>query len=113
LAYARFIAGESQLGLVASWCKASKTDVQAVMRLRGDPFYTRPLGIDGTVSDAMFAQAVAREFGLDEAELTDRVIEAYTRAARNDRGMRYAVPSRDSINNSPYGALPLRSAVRA
>jgi len=71
LAYARFIAGESQLGLVASWCKASKTDVQAVMRLRGDPFYTRPLGIDGTVSDAMFAQAVAREFGLDEAELTD------------------------------------------
>jgi acetyl-CoA acetyltransferase len=98
---------------VVSWCKTSKTDVQAVMRLRGDPFYTRPLGIDGTVSDAMFAQAVTPQFGLDEAELTDRVIEAYTRAARNDRGMRYAVPSRDSINNSPYDALPLRSAVRA
>src|SRR5687768_16358568 len=45
LAYARFLAGESHLGLVTSWCKSSKTSVETVMHLRADPFYTRPLGI--------------------------------------------------------------------
>jgi acetyl-CoA acetyltransferase len=113
LAYARFMAGESQLGLVVSWCKCSKTDVDAVMRLRGEPFYTRPLGIDGTVSDAMFAQAVTAEFALGEEEIIGRVIDAYTRAANNDRGMRHPIPSPDSIRNSAYDALPLRTAVRA
>src|SRR5438309_1828192 len=58
LAYARFIAGESDLGLVMSWCKSSKTDVEAVMRLRGDPFFMRPLGINAAIGDALFAQAV-------------------------------------------------------
>jgi acetyl-CoA acetyltransferase len=113
LAYARFMAGESKLSLVVSWCKSSKTDVDAVMRLRGDPFYTRPLGIDGTISDALFAQSVSDEFGLDETEITDRVIDAYTRAARNDRGMRHPVPTRDTISESPFDALPLRHAARA
>ena len=113
LAYARFLCGASQLGLVVSWCKCSKTDVDAVMRLRGDPFYTRPLGIDGTISDAMFAQAVTDEFRVDETEITDRVIDAYDRASRNDRGMRYPVPSRDLISSSPIDVLPLRRGVRA
>jgi len=76
LAYARFLAGESQLGLVASWCKSSKTDVEAVMRLRGDPFYTRPLGIGSAISDALFAQAVGEEFGVTEEEATRRVVNA-------------------------------------
>ena len=58
LAFARFMAGESNLGLVMSWCKSSKTDVEAVMRLRGGPFFTRPLGINAAISDALFAQAV-------------------------------------------------------
>ena len=113
LAYARFLAGESQLGLVVSWCKSSKTDVDAVMRLRGEPFYTRPLGINATVSDAMFAQAVNEEFRLTETELTARVINSYARAARNERGMRYPVPDHESVAQSPFDALPLRHAQRA
>lgn len=112
LAYARFLAGESRLGLVVSWCKSSKTDIDAVMRLRGDPFYTRPLGIDGTVSDALFAQAVAERFGLDEDELSERVVAAYARAARNERGMRHPVPARDAVHASPFDAVPLRRAQR-
>src|SRR3989442_5404766 len=58
LAFARFASGESDLGLVMSWCKSSKTDVEAVMRLRGDPFFTRPLGICAAVRDALLAQAI-------------------------------------------------------
>src|SRR5437660_5537240 len=58
LAYARFLAGESRLGLVASWCESSKTDVEAVVRLRGDPFYTRPLGVGAALIDPLFGQTV-------------------------------------------------------
>jgi acetyl-CoA acetyltransferase len=113
LAYARFLSGESNVGLVVSWCKSSKTDVDAVMRLRGDPFYTRPLGIDATISDAMFAQAVTEEFRVSEGEITDRVIDAYARAARNERGMRHPVPTRESLGESPFEALPLRRVHKA
>lgn len=113
LAYARFVAGESHLGVVASWCKSSKTDIESVMRLRADPFYTRPLGIGMAVGDALFAQAVAAEFGVSEAEVAQRVVNAYTRALPNSRGMRHAVPTIDSVNQSTCDALPLRSAHRA
>lgn len=113
LAYARFVSGESHLGLVASWCKTSKTDVETVMRLRGDPFYTRPLGIGMAVGDALFAQAVAAEFGVSEAEVAQRVVDAYKRAMPNPRGMRHPVPTLDSVSQSECDALPLRRAHRA
>ncbi|MFT3777004.1 MAG: thiolase family protein [Ottowia sp.] len=113
LAYARFLSGESNFGLVASWCKTSKTDVATVMRLRGDPFYTRPLGIDDAVADALFAQAVASEYGVDEEEVSRRVAAAFQRAARNPRGMRHAAPSEEALSQSQYVALPLRSGQRA
>lgn len=113
LAYARFRSGESQLGLVMSWCKSSKTDVEAVMRLRGDPFYTRPLGIGAVASDAMFAQAVSEEFGIGADEIAQRVVAAYERAAANPRGMRHTVPSLESVRTSAYEATPLRAAHRA
>lgn len=113
LAYARFVAGESHLGLVASWCKTSKTDVETVMRLRGDPFYTRPLGIGMAVGDALFAQAVTAEFGVSEAEVAQRVVDAYERAMLNPRGMCHPVPTLDSVSQSECDALPLRCAHRA
>jgi len=113
LAYARFLSAESDLGLVMSWCKSSKTDVDAVMRLRGDPFFTRPLGIDATIGDAMFAQAVGREFDISEAEVGKRVVDAYGRAAKNPRGMSHPVPCIEAVNGSPVDATPLRAMQRA
>ncbi len=113
LAYARFLSGESQLGLVASWCKSSKSDVEAVMRLRGDPFYTRPLGIGALAADALFAQAVSEEFGVGEAEVATRVAAAYRRASRNRRGLRLPAPTAEEVSRSPFEATPLRSAHRA
>lgn len=113
MAYARFLSGASHLGLVASWCKSSKTDVQAVMRLRGEPFYTRPLGLDDTIGDALFAQAVSEEFSVAESEVAGRVVRAYVRAAANERGMRRTVPALRDVAASGYDALPLRAAHRA
>jgi acetyl-CoA acetyltransferase len=113
LAYARVASGGSQAGLVTSWCKSSKTNVEAVMRLRGDPFYTRPLAIGRAISDALFAQAVAREFRISETEVATRVCGAYARGARNPRGIAHPVPTADAVNRSPFEATPLRAAQRA
>jgi acetyl-CoA acetyltransferase len=113
LAYARVLSGESNLGLVVSWCKTSKTDMGSVFRLRGEPFFTRPLGIDDTVADALFAQAVAAEFDISDDEANARAVDAYTRAARNPRGIRHAVPVQANVATSPYQATPLRTAQRA
>jgi acetyl-CoA acetyltransferase len=113
LAYARFMAGESQLGLVVSWCKSSKTDVEGVMRLRGDPFFTRPLGIGGVLSDGLFAQAVSREFDISEDEVASRVVDAYVHASRNDRGVQHPIPSVDELRSTNHDALPVRTGYRA
>lgn len=110
---ARLQSEEFDIGLVASWCKSSKTDVESVMRLRGDPFYTRPFGINMAVSDALFAQAVAEEFGIDSDEVCQRVVDNYARAAVNPRGMQHPVPDALSVANSEIEAAPLRRMHRA
>ncbi len=113
LGAARIVSGDFHLGLVASWCKSSKTDVESVMRFRGDPFYTRPFGLGVAVTDALFAQAVAEEFGITDEEVAGRVARAYERAAANPRGMRHAVPTEAEIAGSEVIATPLRSGQRA
>src|SRR3569833_3094209 len=100
LAYARFAAGDTDLGLVVSWCKSSKADVEAVMLSRAEPFFTRPIGIGGMVSDALLAQAVVHEFGVGPAEATRRVLAGYSRAARNVRGMAYTGPTAEAVDES-------------
>ncbi len=110
LAFARIASGECDLGMVASWCKSSKTDVEAVMRSRGDPFFTRPLGMNGTVADGLFAQAVAHRFGISEVEVNERVVAAYARASKNTRGVQHGVPTISEVANSEFSATPLRAA---
>ncbi len=113
LGAARIASGDFHLGLVASWCKSSKTDVEAVMRFRGDPFYTRPFALGMAVTDALLAQAVAEEFAITEGEVRARVLRAYERAAANPRGIRHRVPTEAEIEESELVATPLRSADRA
>ena len=113
LACARFESGETALGLVTGWCKASKADVDAVMRLRGDPFFTRPLAIDHTVGDALFAQAVGDEMGIGIDEVDARVAAATVRAAANPRGIGRAAQHAAAIAATPWDATPLRAGHRA
>jgi acetyl-CoA acetyltransferase len=113
LEVARLKSEEFDIGLVASWCKSSKTDVESVMRLRGEPFYTRPFGLDMGMSEAMLAQAVAEEFGVSAEQANERVIKAYARASANPRGLSQAVPTLAEVAASPYEATPLRAMHRA
>ena len=113
LELARLQSEEFEIGMVSSWCKTSKTDVESVMRLRAEPFFTRPIGINMAVSDALFAQAVAAEYDIAPDEIDRRVLANYQRANANPRGMRHAVPDARSIASSAMEATPLRSLHRA
>ncbi len=113
LATARLKSEDFDLGMVASWCKSSKTDVESVMRLRGEPFFTRPFGLNMLLSDALFAQAVELAFGIGEEEVVGRVRASYERAARNPRGMGFEVPSAADLRASVREAMPLRKGYRA
>ncbi|WP_158230755.1 thiolase family protein [Frankia sp. CcI49] len=113
LATARHASGDFDLGLVASWCKSSKTDFPTVMNLRSDPFFTRDLGLDDQAADALFAQAVTAEFAIGTSELTDRVRAGYRRAQRNPRGLGEAVPSAQEVADADYLVTPIRGSHRA
>lgn len=110
---ARLQSEEFDIGLVASWCKSSKTDVESVMRLRGDPFYTRPFGLNMTLSDALLAQAVTQEFGVSAAQADQLAVDAFARAQANPRGVSHAPPDLQAVRNSAYEATPLRTLHRA
>lgn len=108
LAYARIRSGEFHAAMVSSWCKTSKTDVDAVFRLRGDPFFMRPLGMDAVMADALFAQAVAEEFGINETEADSRVESLSQKAAANPRGLQAPIRTGAEVQASPYRATPIR-----
>jgi len=113
LGLSRIQSGDFDLGLVASWSKTSKTDVESIMNNRAEPFFTRPLGMNMSIANGLFAQAVAEEFGVTEDEATTRVVDAYERASANSRGMNHSVPTTDEVRSSPFEATPLREGHNA
>ena len=108
LGAARLLSGDFHLSMIASWCKPSKTDIAQVMNARAEPFFTRPLGLNATVADGLFAQAVGEELGISSDEVATRVVDAFTRAAPNPRGLGSPVPTFDTVSGSPLAAGPLR-----
>ena len=108
LGFARIRSGDFDVGMVASWCKTSKTDQEAVMRFRGDPFFVRPLGMGSDMADALFVQAVAAHYGITEGEANRRAHMATVRATDNPRGLQSPPLSSDAIGATGFKATPLR-----
>ena len=101
------------LGLVVSWSKPSTAPVEDVMRMRCEPFFTRPIGINMSIADGLFAQGLAEAYGIDEMDATQAVVDAGRRAVRNPRGMGRAALPASEIATSPYLAAPLRKGHQA
>jgi acetyl-CoA acetyltransferase len=101
------------LGLLVSWSKPSTAPLEDVMRMRCEPFYTRPVGLNMAITDGLFAQAAGAKYGFDEFDADEAVLDSYRRAGRNPRGMGHAVPHVEAIATSPYVATPLRQAHQA
>jgi acetyl-CoA acetyltransferase len=105
----RLAAGEHGLGLVVSWNKSSVAPFEDVMRMRAEPFFTRPIGLNAAITDGLFAGAVAAAHGITEADATEAVLHNVKRAQRNRRSAGLPMPSAASIESSPYLATPLRA----
>lgn len=109
----RVASGVFDIGLVVSWNKTSEAPVENVMRMRAEPFYTRPIGLNMAVTDGLFAGAVCERYGITPEAADAQARRAYAQALRNPRGMGRAAPTPVAMENSPYVATPLREIHRA
>ncbi len=109
----RAASGHLQLGLVVSWSQSSVGPLEDIARMRAEPFFLRPIGMNFAIADALAAGALAQRHGLDDDAAAQRVCLRMAAAATNPRAVRRAPPSRAQIASSPLVAHPLRSAHRA
>jgi acetyl-CoA acetyltransferase len=109
----RMESGLFDLGLVVSWNKSSEAPVEDVMRMRCEPFFTRPIGLNMSIADGLFAQVVASAFAIRAEAVERSVQDACARALRNPRGLQRPVPPRSDIALSPFLAAPLRRGHQA
>jgi acetyl-CoA acetyltransferase len=113
LAAMRIATGRYGLGLLASWNKSSKAPFEDVMRMRCEPFFTRPIGLNAAIADALFAQAQCDAGRASEALASAASARLQASAASNPRGLRRKGASENDIAASPYVATPLREGHRA
>lgn len=105
--------GDLQLGLVVSWNQSSIGPLEDIARMRGEPFFLRPIGLNFAIADGLFAGAVAARHGITEADVAERVRTRLQSAATNPRAVRRPLPSTAEIAQSRPVAHPLRSGHRA
>ncbi|MDQ2802997.1 MAG: thiolase family protein, partial [Pseudomonadota bacterium] len=94
--------------LVVSWNKSSIAPFEDVMRMRAEPFFTRPIGLNAAITDGLFAGAVSAAYGIAEEDASRAVLAWVARAAQNPRSAGLPLPSAASIDASRYLATPLR-----
>jgi hypothetical protein len=109
----RIESGQFHLGLLSSWNKSSKAPFEDVMRMRCEPFYTRDIGLNASIANGFFAQAVSSAGGIRESDVNAAIHSSYKQANKNERGMRSAVPSLAEIEGSGYVSVPLRKMQQA
>jgi acetyl-CoA acetyltransferase len=104
----RIASGRYDLGLLASWNKSSTAPFEDVMRMRCEPFFTRPIGLNATIADALFAQAQCAAGAASENKATAQSAILQRAAASNPRGLQRKAATADDIAASRYLATPLR-----
>ena len=109
----RAAAGDLKLGLVVSWNQSSLGPLEDIARMRADPFFLRPIGLNFAIADGLFAGAMAQSRGIGEDTVAQRVCERLAAATGNTRAVRRKPASRDEIAGSPLLAYPLRAGHRA
>lgn len=106
-------AGDLQLGLVVSWNQSSVGPLEDIARVRGEPFYLRPIGLNFAIADGLFAGAVAQRHGISERTVGERVRQRLQAASKNPRAVKRSLPTLDDIAGSSLVAHPLRTGHRA
>lgn len=109
----RIASGDLDIGLVVSWNQTSIGPMENIALMRAEPFYTRPIGLNFSISDALFANAYAQKHGIDELTAAQRVMTRLELARKNTRAVINAPISLEDIVSSQSIAHPLRVGHRA
>jgi acetyl-CoA acetyltransferase len=109
----RAASGHLQLGLVVSSNQTSAVPLEDISRMRAEPFFLRPIGLNFAIADGLFANAMAQNHGVNDDDVTERVLLRLAAAAKNPRAVQRRLPSSADIAGSPLLSHPLRSGHRA
>lgn len=109
----RVASGHLHLGLVVSSSQNSAVPLDNIARMRGEPFFLRPVGLNFGIADGLFAGAAMRRYGITERTVAERVLKRLEAASRNPRAVTREKPGYADITASPAVAYPLRDAHRA
>lgn len=109
----RIESGLHDIGLAVSWNKSSIAPFEDVMRMRCDPFFVRPIGLNASIADGLFARAMADKFAIEEDDVNEATLRGWTQAMRNTRAVERGAPTPAQIADSPYVAVPLREGHQA
>lgn len=109
----RVASGHLKLGLVVSTNQTSAVPLEDIARMRAEPFFLRPVGLNFAIADGLFANAMVQHHGISERAVAERVRLRLAAAAKNPRAVQRAMPELDAIAGSPLLAYPLRSGHRA
>jgi acetyl-CoA acetyltransferase len=109
----RMNSGFGELGVVVSWNKNSTAPFENVMASRAEPFYLRPIGMNASIANGLFAASIACDMSVSEDEATARVVAYRANAARNPRAASAALASSQELGASAYVAAPLREGHQA
>jgi acetyl-CoA acetyltransferase len=109
----RAASGDLQLGLVVSWSQSSSGPLEDIARMRAEPFYLRPIGLNFAIADGLFANAMSQTKGVTEAAVAERVATRQAAAAKNPRAVKRKASTAAEIDASDLVAYPLRVGHRA
>jgi acetyl-CoA C-acetyltransferase len=108
LAAMRLMTGLFDLSLVVSWCKTSEAPVSDVMRMRWDPFYHRPFGMNHITSSALMAGVYKSRYSLP-LEIPARVVVKNRKSGAKNLNAHLQSPIKlQEVRTSPVVSWPLR-----
>ncbi|MBC7106010.1 MAG: thiolase family protein [Firmicutes bacterium] len=108
-AFMRVASGHFDTALVVAVTKGSEIPPPAALtHLYSEPFFQRPVGIDGVNAAAMQARLYVRERGAAPEHFARVVVKNLSNAARNPVACRRRAPTVEEVLQAPVVADPLR-----
>ena len=103
----RVMSGEFKTVLVASWAKTSEGDLDAIENLGGDPVYQRPIGLNGTLADALDASALLERHPGARRLASDIVVRNRAAGSGNPKAHLREPVSEQDLHRAGMVATPL------
>lgn len=107
-AYMRIATGLFDTALVVAYGKSSESDPAAQSRTMAEPFYTRPLGLDGLAAAALQAQAYRQHYGVAHDATARVAVKNRAAGSRNPHAQLRDPVSLDEVLHSRELVAPIR-----